>query len=87
MEKLTAIPEVDSYLLDWIHDFLCNRSQSVIINGTKSSSLPVTSGVPQESVLGPVLFLVYINDLPSQVDCSVGLFADDTLMYQVVNNT
>jgi len=38
-------------------------------------------------VLGPVLFLVCINDLPSQVNCSVGLFADDTLMYQVVNNT
>jgi len=86
MEKLTAIPEVDKYLLDWIHYFLCNRSQSVILNSTKYSSLSVTSGVPQGSVLGPVLFLVYINDLPSQVDCSVGLFADDTLMYQVVNN-
>jgi len=87
MEKLTAIPEVDSYLLDWIHDFLCNRSQSIILNGTKSSSLPVTSGVPQGSVLGLVLFLVYINNLPSQVDCSVELFADNTLMYQVVKNT
>ena len=87
MQKLTHIPGMESYLLDWIHDFLCNRSQTVVLDGAKSESLPVTSGVPQGSVLGPVLFLVYINDLPSHVDCSVGLFADDTLMYQNVDNT
>ena len=50
----------------------------------KSKNLPVTSGVPQGSVIGPVLFLVFINDLPEEVDCQVALFADDTLMYQTI---
>ena len=59
----------------------------MLLEGAKSESLLVTSGVPLGLVLGPVLFLVYIDDLPSRVDCSVGPFADDTLMYQNVDNT
>lgn len=68
--------------LKWIKGFLDNRSQSVVVNGSSSSSIPVSSGVPQGSVLGPLLFLIYINDLPEYVKSSkVRLFADDTAIY------
>ena len=67
--------------LNWIKDFLDNRNQSVLLNGSNSDSIPVSSGVPQGSVLGPILFLVYINDFPDQVRSRVRLFADDTAMY------
>ena len=67
--------------LNWIKDFLDNRTQSVLLNGSNSDSIPVSSGVPQGSVLGPMLFLVYINDLPDQVRSRVKLFTDDTAMY------
>lgn len=58
----------------------------LVLNKAKSDILPVTSGVLQDSVLNPVLFLVYINMLPSHVDCFVGLFTD-TSMYQMVDIT
>lgn len=67
--------------LKWIAGFLSNRSQRVMVDGEFSSSIPVTSGVPQGSVLGPILFLAYINDLPEQVTSQVRLFADDTVVY------
>ena len=68
-------------ILNWIKDFLDNRTQSFILNGTNSDHIAVSSGVPQGSVLGPILFLTYINDLPEQVRSRVWLFADDTAMY------
>ena len=72
--------------LSWITAFLAGRSQQVLVDGKTSSSLPVTSGVPQGSVLGPLLFLAYINDLPDGIVSSVRLFADDTVLYRVVNS-
>ena len=86
MQKISRLPDISSNILMWIHDFLLNRKQKVMIKGMLSEELPVTSGVPLGSVLGPILFLIYINDLPKVVNCSTSLFADDTLLYQPVNN-
>ena len=65
----------------WIETFLTGRTQQVVVNGATSSSTIVTSGVPQGTVLGPLLFLLYINDLPDNLSTSVRLFADDCILY------
>ena len=70
--------------LSWIKAFLNGRSQTVVLEGDCSKEVPVTSGVPQGSVLGPILFLAYINDLPDKVKSQVRLFADDTAAYLAI---
>jgi hypothetical protein len=73
--------------LNWIDSFLANRTQAVVLDGELSSTAPVTSGVPQGTVLGPALFLAYINDLPDHVSNSaVRLFADDCIMYRPIRS-
>ena len=72
-------------LLRWIEEFLSGRSQQVVVNGSHSDLAVVRSGVPQGSVLGPLLFLLFVNDIPSVVDCSVKMFADDTKLYRNVS--
>ena len=67
-------------------DFLDNRTQSVILNGSTSHNITVSSGVTQGSVFEPILFLAYINDLLEQVRSRVRLFADDTAMYLALDN-
>ena len=73
--------------LRWIECFLSGRTQQVVVEGDQSAPAPVTSGVPQGTVLGPLLFLVYINDLPQRVTATSRLFADDCLIYRNINNT
>lgn len=70
----------------WILDFLTSRRQAVVVNGVKSGFIDVKSGVPQGSVLGPCLFLVYINDLPNNLRTRSRLFADDTAIYTAVDS-
>ena len=60
------------------------RDQKVIVNGNESSNRLVTSGIPQGSVLGPILFVIYINDLPECVEANTYLFADDTKVFREI---
>ena len=80
--------EMDTQLLSWIQSYLANRTQIVAVGGDQSSSLPVISGVPQGSVLGPLLFLVYINDITAHVSptSKLALFADDMTLYRCISS-
>ena len=73
-------------LLAWIKNFLTQRTQSVTLEGVTSRSCPVTSGVPQGTVSGPLLFLLFVNDLPQGISSSIRLFADDCLLYRTIND-
>ncbi|KAM7303245.1 reverse transcriptase family protein [Ixodes scapularis] len=83
--KLSLL-SIDPYILSWLECFLTNRSQFVTVSNKNSSSSLVKSGVPQGSVLGPLLFLVYINDLPTSISSSISVFADDCVVYREITN-
>ena len=68
----------------WIRNWLVGRTQQVVLDGTSSDTCPVSSGVPQGSVLGPTLFLMYINDIGDEITSSIRLFADDTILYRSI---
>ena len=65
----------------WIQAFLSNRKQKVRVNGAESQWVPVLSGIPQGSILGPILFSLFVNDLPNEVQSLISLFADDTKIH------
>ncbi len=84
--KLSAL-QVNPFILRWISSYLTGRSQSVVLGGTHSSTLPVVSGVPQGSVLGPLLFLVYIDGVTSSTQHSKTImYADDIAINKIIRN-
>ncbi len=73
-------------IIPWVKDFLTNRKHKVNVQGETSNWAQVTSGIPQGSVIGPVLFAVFINDLPDSVTNDIYMFADDTKIYSTIDN-
>ena len=82
--NLTFIIRGSTY--KWIGLWLSERSQKVVLHGRASYPVPVLSGVPQGSVLGSVIFLIFINDLPHNIRSSVRLFADDCVLYRNITS-
>jgi len=79
--------DIDHDTVRWVEDFLTNRKQRVVVNGTESDWRSVSSGIPQGSVLGPILFIIYINDLPQSIDSDSKIFADDTKVYRNIDSS
>ena len=77
---------ISSSLLDWFEYYLYDRKQRVCLNGVYSNTVTIEAGVPQGSILGPLLFLIYINDKVSDITSNIKLFADDTSLSIVVEN-
>ena len=79
---------VTGRLLNWLADYLNNRRQRVVVDGAASKWTPVTSGVTQGSILGPMLFIIFINDAPEIINNEAvpALFADDTKLYKNITS-
>ena len=81
LHKLKAM-NLDVTVTDWIENYLTSRRQRVLANSTYSSYQDITPGVPQGSVLGPLFYIVYANDLAGIVkNCKIAMYADDTVLY------
>ena len=85
LSKLKAYG-IQGKVFDWIENFLSRRKQRVAVCGSYSNWTDVISGVPQGSVLGPTLFIMYVNDLPDYIKSSLRLFADDTKIYRPITS-
>ena len=81
--KKLQLAGIGDEVLAWCKDYLTNRFQCTLANNVRSSLLPITCGVPQGSVLGPLFFLIYVNDVQQAVpNCGIKLYADDTVLFQ-----
>ena len=83
--KLKII-DISGELYDLLENYLSGRLQRVILNGQTSSWRPILAGVPQGSILDPLLFLIYISDLPNELKSNAKLFADDTSLFNIAND-
>ncbi len=80
LEKCKALG-IDGLVLQWLRAFLEDRKQRVLVNGSPSTWSDVASGVPQGSVIGPVLFVIFVNDMPAKLNNFISLFADDAKLF------
>ena len=78
---------ISGQIFGLISSFLSNRQLRVVLDGKSSQEYPVNVGVPQESILGPTLFLLYISDLPDDAICNIAIYADDTTLYSKCDQT
>ncbi len=78
--KKLSVYQCDKNTIDWLKSYLQNREQCVQFKGKISNTKPVTHGLPQGSILGPLLFIIFMNDLPLHVDSSLNMYADDTAL-------
>ena len=87
LEKLKSVYSINGLLLSFIANYLKNRNQSVVIGGYLSGQLPVLSGVPQGSILGPTLFVMFLNDIVTVIspDTKILMYADDTKIWRQIN--
>ena len=81
-----SLAGIKGQLLDWFSDYFDNRFQRVVVPGAQSDWIGIKAGVPQGSILGPLLFLIYIHDIVEYIGSIIRLFADDTSLYLVVDN-
>ena len=77
---------INGKLLDWLSNYLSNRRQKVILPGGQSNAQYINAGVPQGSILGLLLFLVFINDIVENIESGINLFADDTSLSLIIRN-
>ena len=88
MSKLASLG-LDPHILTWLHNYLANRKQRVVVNGTTSTCTHVKSGVPQGSILGHLLFMIYIDSIASlsfSPDTRIVLYVDDILLYRPISS-
>ena len=91
LDKLKNYYSIDGRLLKFLKNYLCNREQRVVLDGVKSPAKPVISGVPQGSILGHILFVLFINDLHQGISTDtrialLSLYADDTKIWRSIKN-
>ena len=80
LDKLKSY-RISGQILGLISSFLSNKQLRVVLDGKSSEEYPVNAGVPKGSILGPTLFLLYVNGLPDDVFCDIAIYADDTAVY------